>query len=412
MIDVTVMYILLFISLYFEVFMLVSFLNRNQKLDVHTQRGMYEPTVAVVVPCWNEGKTLGVTIESLVALDYPSDKLEIFIVDDGSRDDTLAVANRYESAPDSVGPRVTVLHKDNGGKHSAMDLALEHTHAEVIGCLDADSVVAPGALRAIVPVFQNPQIAAATPAIHTKKSENLLQHMQEAEYRLGLFVRFTLASMGSMYITPGPFSFFRTDVVRASGGWRHGYSTEDLEMAMRLQSQGYQDANVPGAQVFTGTPRTLRALFRQRVRWSYGFLRNGADYRHMFGNKKYGNLGLIVLPTALLSIGIAVYFFLHLAYSVIQEVAHAFLRYEVIGFKFHLPSFNVFYIDTSALIFIVLVAVAIVVWLITVGSFIGTGKHRPPAGTALFVLLYSVIAPLWLGTAAVRAVFRTGVKWR
>ena len=412
MIDSSIMYILLFISLYFEVFMLVSFLYRSQKTGVNAVPNTYEPMVAVVVPCWNEGKTLGVTVESLIALDYPAEKFEIIIVDDGSRDNTLAIAKRYESAPGSTGPRVTVLHKENGGKHSAMNLALEHTQAELIGCLDADSVVAPGALTAIVQVFQNPQVAAATPAIHTKKSENLLQHMQEAEYRLGLFVRFTLASMGSMYITPGPFSFFRTAVVRASGGWRHGYSTEDLEMAMRLQSQGYQIANVPGAQVFTGTPRTLRALFRQRVRWSYGFLRNGVDYRHMFGNKKYGNLGIIILPTALLSIGIAVYFFLHLIYSVAQDIAHSLLRYEIIGFNGFHPSFNAFYINTSALIFIVLVAVAMVIWLISVGSFIGTGKHRPPAGTALFVLFYSILAPLWLGTAAVRAAFRTGVKWR
>ncbi len=403
------MYVLLFISLYFEVFMLVSFLRRHSSggsIVSATQGNVYEPKVAIVVPCFNEGKTLAATVTSLLSLDYPHDKLEVYVVDDGSRDNTLAVANAF-----GTDPRIHVLHKENGGKHSAMNLALSMTDAELIGCLDADSVVTPGALRKIAPIFENQSIAAVTPGIQTKKPENLLQHMQEAEYRLGIFVRFTLASLGSAYITPGPFSIFRASVVRSTGGWKHGHSTEDLEMALRIQDAGYMIANAPSAIVLTGTPRTLPALFRQRVRWSYGFLRNGVDYRHMFASKKYGNLGVIILPTALLSIGIAVYFFVHLVLSLLQTLMHQVVKIEILGFSFH-PSFNAFYIDTSALWMIVLVSVSIVVALITVGTYIGTGKHRPPMGTALFVLFYSLLAPVWLGTAAVRAAFKTGVRWR
>jgi len=409
MTDGIVMYVFLFISLYFEVFMLVSFLRRNSgggSINSVPRTIAYEPKVAIVVPCFNEGKTLAATVNSLLSLDYPHDKLEVFVVDDGSRDNTLAVASTF-----GTDPRIHVLHKENGGKHSAMNLALSMTDADLIGCLDADSVVTPGALRKIAPIFENQSIAAVTPGIHIKKPENLLQHMQEAEYRLGIFVRFTLASLGSAYITPGPFSIFRAAVVRSTGGWKHGHSTEDLEMALRIQEAGYLIANAPSAIVLTGTPRTIPALFRQRVRWSYGFLRNGADYRHMFASKKYGNLGVIILPTALLSIGIAVYFFIHMAISLLQSLIHQVIRIEILGISFH-PSFNAFYIDTSALWIIVLVSVSIVVGLISVGTFIGTGKHRPPIGTALFVLFYSLIAPLWLGTAAVRAVFKTGVRWR
>ena len=201
MTDMIVMYVFLFVSLYFEVFLLVSFIDsRRRRASQAASAEAYEPTVAIIVPCWNEEKTLGGTVQSLLALDYPADKFEILIVDDGSRDGTLAIAHAFETFP-----QVRVFHKENGGKHSAMNLALANTSAELIGCLDADSVVAPGALRHIVHVFQNEKVGAVTPAIHIKKPVNLLQHMQEAEYRLGLFVRFTLASIGSMYITPGPF---------------------------------------------------------------------------------------------------------------------------------------------------------------------------------------------------------------
>ena len=406
MADGIVMYIFLFISLYFEVFMLVSFLNRRHVAAGHPEDGAHTPSIAIIVPCWNEVKTLAVTMHSLLALEYPHDKLEILVVDDGSTDNTLEVARTFE-----YDSRVRVLQKQNGGKHSAMNLGLANTHAEFIGCLDADSIVAPTALMRIVPVFHNPRVAAVTPGILIKKPENLLQHMQEAEYRLGIFVRYTLASLGSAYITPGPFSIFRTAVIRQTGGWRHGHSTEDLEMALRIQEAGYLIGNAPRAIVYTGTPRTIPALFRQRVRWSYGFLRNGADYKHMFANSKYGNLGLIILPTALLSIGIAVYFFAHLLLSLISTISHTFIRFQILGIGFS-PHFNFFYINTSALWFIVIASVILVVALISVGTFIGTGQRRPPVGTPLFVLFYTMLAPLWLGTAAFRAVFRTGVRWR
>lgn len=405
------MYAALFTSLYFEVFMLVSFIQ--SKMDRGARRILsfgelpHIPSVAIIVPCFNEEKTVASTIQSLLALDYPADKLEVIVVDDGSKDDTLAVAQMF--ALDHS--RVRVFHKENGGKHSAMNYALEHTQAELIGCLDADSVVDVSALRHIAPIFENDRVAAVTPGILIKKPDNVLQHMQNAGYHLGVFNRFTLASLGSAFITPGPFSIFRTSVVRETGGWRHGHSTEDLEMALRIQHMGYLIGNAPRAIVYTGTPRTFRALFRQQVRWTYGFLRNAIDYRHMFGSRSYGNLGLVVLPMALLSIGIAIFFFVRVAYFAVLEIIHVVDRAEILGVMPHF-SFSLFYVNTSALWFLIYVSVALVIVLISVGSFLGTGKGRPPAGTPLFVLFYSLLAPLWLGTAVVRAFFKTGVRWR
>lgn len=402
------MYVFLFISLYFEVFMLVSFLERRKGEVPETApvAGRALPRFAIVVPAYNEQDAIGATIESLLTLEYPKDKLEVIIVDDGSSDRTYETALQY-----AHDPRVRVFQKENGGKHTAMNFALSRTSADFIGCLDADSTVSPDALAHIAPVFDNPQVAAVTPGILIKKPETMLQYMQEAEYRLSIFNRFTLAALGSAFITPGPFSIFRASIVRETGGWRHGHSTEDLEMALRIQDKNYLIGNAPGAVVYTGTPRTFPKLFRQRVRWTYGFLRNALDYKHMFGNPRYGNLGLIILPTAVLSIGIALYFFLRILYFAILAIKHAILRYEIVGLSFH-PSFNAFYINTSAMWFLIYASVAIVITLICAGSFIGTGRRMPPKGTALFVLFYCFLVPTWLGAAVVRAVFKTGVRWR
>jgi cellulose synthase/poly-beta-1,6-N-acetylglucosamine synthase-like glycosyltransferase len=292
-----------------------------------------------------------------------------------------------------------------------MNFALARTDADLIGCLDADSVVAPEALQSMVAVFQQPQIAAATPGIHVKRPETLLQHMQHVEYRLSLFNRFALSAIGSAFITPGPFSLFRAEVIRELGGWRHAHATEDMEMALRIQRSGHLIANVPEAIVHTGTPRTLPALFRQRVRWTYGWLRNATDYRDMFGNRIYGNLGLLVLPSAIISIFAGMYFFLRIVFFTIRWLIETLDRFQATGSYPH-ASFDPFYINTSALLFLIYMSVALIFGLLIAGTLVGTKGRLPPKATPLFLLFYSFIVPLWLCAAVFRATFRTGVRWR
>ena len=410
---ILITYTLLFVSLYFEVFLLVSFLEKRSQrrmIGAAERNEATLPSVAVVVPCFNEEKSVAGTLRSLLALRYPAEKFEILVVDDGSHDATYFVEREFESnAP--AAPAVRVFRKENGGKHTAMNLALANTKAELIGCLDADSIVEADALMRIARVFDDAQVAAVTPGIHVRKPQTLLQHMQKVEYRLSIFNRFMLAALGSAFITPGPFSVFRAGVVRELGGWRHGHSTEDMEMALRIQKAGHLIANAPGAVVHTTAPRTFRTLFRQRTRWTYGFLRNAFDYRYMLANRQYGNLGLIVMPLALISVGTGIYFFIRTLFFGAISLAKEFARIQSTGI-FPEPHFGLFYVNTSALWFLVVAAVAMVLILICLGSLIGTGRRRPPLGTPLFLLFYSFLAPLWLSAALVRAILRTGVNWR
>ena len=399
---------LLFLSIYFEVFVLMAFLqHRFSRTPAHKQAAPHPlPHVAIIVPCYNESETVRGTVNSLLALDYPKELLELLIVDDGSTDNTLEIVQEFKT--DS---RVRIFTKPNGGKHTAMNLGLQHTRAEFIGCLDADSSVASDALLKVIPVFNNARVAAVTPCILVREPDTMLQHMQNVEYRLSIFNRFILAAIGSAFITPGPFSFFRAAVVRKLGGWRYAHSTEDMEMALRMQVDGWLIANAPSAIVHTSTPRTLAALFKQRVRWTYGWLRNAIDYRHMFGNGKYGNLSIIVLPSAIFSIFAGIYFFARIMYGVVKASISLVRRVEYGGI--HMPSsFDLFYVNTSAVLFVVYVSIALILLLISLGSLIGTGSKKPPLSTPLFLLLYSFLTPLWLGAAVVRAIFKTGVSWR
>ena len=409
-------YTLLFISLYFEVFLLVTFLEKRAgRSALSAVKGVSNlPRVCIVVPCFNEELTLASTMESVRALRYPRELLDTIIVDDGSTDRTLQIAEECVRACPVVGAErhtIRVFHKENGGKHTALNLALQNTEAEIIGCLDADSTVAEDALMRVIHAFENPDISAVTPGVHVRKPKTALQHIQNVEYTLSVFNRFMFAALGSVFITPGAFSMYRTKAVRDLGGWRHGHSTEDMELALRMQENGHKIANAPAAAVYTATPKTLKGLFRQRVRWTYGFLRNFADYKFMFGNRAYGNLGLFILPAALISIGTGIYFFARVLWYGLESLYGMFERMQVTGVVPH-PSFDLFYFNTSALLMISVVTILLVLILISAGSWIGTGRRMPPAGTPLFILLYGLIVPLWISTAVFRAVFKTGVRWR
>ena len=402
-------YAALFTALFFEVFLLVSFLERRFGKTVHTPKSAKElalPRVSIVVPCFNEENTVAGTLDSLLSLSYPHGKLEILVIDDGSTDRTAEIAHKY-----ALDSRVRIYRKKNGGKHTAMNLALAKTDAELIGCLDADSVVEASSLAMLARPFENKNVAAITPGIHVREPKTFLQHMQNVEYLLSVFNRFMFSALGSAFITPGPFSIFRTSVVRELGGWRHGHSTEDMEMALRIQAAGYLIGNAPSASVHTTTPHTLKALFRQRVRWAYGFLRNAIDYRSMFINRMYGNLGMIILPAALISIAVALFFFARIFWYGAHTVAQTYARAQIIGISFT-PSFDLFYINTSAILFLIYVSILLIVVLISVGSLISTGRRLPPSSTPLFIIFYGFLVPLWLATAVVRAFFGTGVRWK
>ncbi len=131
----------------------------------------------------------------------------------------------------------------------------------------------------------------------------------------------------------------------------------------------------------------------------------------MIGNRKYGTLGIIVLPSALISVGAAIFFFIKIVMEAVSLAWHEMIRIEVTGILPHF-TFSLFYFNTSVMWILVWIAVALILVLVAAGSFIGTGKRTLPAGTPLFVLFYSFLVPLWLGTAVVRAVFKTGVRWR
>ncbi|MDP2594241.1 MAG: glycosyltransferase family 2 protein [bacterium] len=393
-------YPFLFIAIFFESFVLVTFLSAparearaRKAADI---RDPHLPRVAIVVPCLNEGETVAATIESILALRYPKDRLEVILVDNGSTDTTPEVMARYAGYP-----QVKVLAVTERGKHHAVNAGIMATAADLVGCLDADSFVEPDALLEIIPTFANPSVAATVAAIAVHKPDSLLRHMQNAEYTIGILLRHILASVNGLHVTPGPFSIYRREVIVSLGGFREGHQTEDLEMALRLQEAGHWIENAPRARVYTKTPATLPKLIRQRMRWTSGFLRNvGQEYRGLVFNPMHGALGMIVLPLGFLAIASGILIF---CLFVFQLMSNAIVAIELragipaaYAWLPHSSHLDWFYLPSNMYILLGAAAVIGSMTMLTIGKRVSRTPGSLVTGVLVFIFLYGLIAPLWL----------------
>jgi cellulose synthase/poly-beta-1,6-N-acetylglucosamine synthase-like glycosyltransferase len=390
-------YAVLFLGLYFEVFLFVSFFEKLPPSKTADQPARF-PLVSMIVPCFNEERTLAGTVESLLALNYPQDKLEILIVNDGSKDNTGVVGERLAQEHFNV----HYFSKPNGGKWTAVNFGIEHAQGELIGCLDADSFVAAEALSEMVKKFESdPEVGAVVPAMRVRHPKNMLELMQSAEYTFGIFVKKTFDNLSAISVLPGPFSIYRRSVFEKIGMFRHAHNTEDMEMAFRMHENHLKIANAHTAVVYTNVPPTLRKLVKQRTRWAQGFLQNSQDYWHMYFNPRFGNFGMLVLPFGLVLFIGALYSTAYLIIETSMMVSSRVHDIWVTGIfpQFYLSNFSWFYLNTSMLTFLIITTVCMTIAAILIGRKMA-GADFGVLTIMSYVMLYGFIAPLWLMRAA------------
>lgn len=405
-------HILLFVALYFEVFFLITyfeFRNKEQKQKCSTLSVQQKtPSVSVIVPVWNEETTVLKTIFSLLKINYPKEKLSIFIVDDGSTDNTWNVIQRF-----SRNKQIKLLRKENGGKYTALNYALSFVNTELVGCLDADSFVHPEALKRIVAKFEeDTEVMAVTPSIKIFEPQGILGLMQKAEYMFGIFLRKVFCSLNAIYITPGPFSIFKRSVFDKIGCYRHAHNTEDMEIAMRMQKNNMKIGNAHDAFIYTIAPTTLRTLIKQRLRWVYGFIKNAIDYREMFFRPQYGHLGMAVLPAAGFSVFSTIYLFGSTVWGWFNSLIKSLEQIYTVGFSWQGFNFDLFYANTDMIVFVSIIAVLGTILIIITSRSLAEEKNKFGLDSVFFLILYAAIAPLWMTRAIYNVIFVKETKWR
>jgi cellulose synthase/poly-beta-1,6-N-acetylglucosamine synthase-like glycosyltransferase len=297
--------------------------------------------ISIIAPAYNEEQGIVESVYSLMALEYPQH--EVIVVNDGSGDRTLEtlIAHfglthipaqvEYEIACRPIRgvyrsaeyPMLVVVDKENGGKADALNAGINIAIFPLVCAIDADSVLEGGALlRVVRPFLEQPtemiavggviRIANGCRVAHGQVLEiglpqNALAMFQSVEYlRAFLFGRSGWSALGALLLISGAFGIFKRQVVIDVGGYRHDTVGEDIELVVRMHHYlrerrvPYRIEFLPDPVCWTEAPESLRVLGRQRNRWHRGLIDTFKLHRTMVLNPRYGAIGLVAMPYAVL----------------------------------------------------------------------------------------------------------------
>lgn len=298
----------------------------------------FAPPITIIAPAHNEEKSIRVSVRNLLAIDYPD--IELIVVNDGSSDRTLeeikeefrlrpvravyvpkiksaTIRGIYRSEEDA---RLLVIDKKAGGsKADAVNAGLNAATSPYVCIVDSDSVLERDALlRIMLPVLSDPgQVVAVGGIIRILNGSEIeggqlrrvrlprtwIEGIQVVEYlRAFLIGRESWAQANMLTIIAGAFGVFRTDLVRAVGGYKADAIGEDFDLVVRLhrhllaKGADYRIQFVPDPMCWTEAPSDVKSLGRQRARWQKGLLQVLWGNKSMLFIPRYGRIGSFALP--------------------------------------------------------------------------------------------------------------------
>jgi cellulose synthase/poly-beta-1,6-N-acetylglucosamine synthase-like glycosyltransferase len=254
-----------------------DFCKKRQK--PHKKRVPEEllPSFSIVVPVKNEECVIDRLMNSLSTLNYPRDKIEILIVEDGSTDKTSDKCMNYAKKHANV----KILHKPlSNGKPSALNFGLAHAKGDIVAIFDADNVPAHDALLAVVEYFEDPKVAAVqgrTASINPK--ENMLTQFISYEEAVWCEAYLRGKDVLNLFVhLKGSCQFIRRDVLEQLQGFDEGVLSEDMEISARLIENDYKIRYASDVVALQESPSNLKTLFKQRTRWFRGTMEVAFKY--------------------------------------------------------------------------------------------------------------------------------------
>ncbi|MHA7131406.1 glycosyltransferase family 2 protein [Algoriphagus namhaensis] len=298
------------------------------------------PSVSIIAPAFNEAESIVQNAKSLLSLHYA--KLEVIIVNDGSKDDTLErlidafklvktpfafdesiptaeVRGIYKS-PNKSFSKLVVIDKENGGKADALNAGINVSSGEVLSCIDVDCILSSDSiLRMIRPFMEevNRKVIAVGGVIGIANNcdvvdgtvtkyripQTALGRFQVIEYfRAFLMGRMAMNRINGLILISGAFGFFRRDLVVAVGGYLTKTVGEDMELIVRMrrymaeQKVPYKVDFVPDPLCWTEVPERSDILAKQRNRWIRGTIETLQLHQTLRLKPKYGVMGMVSYP--------------------------------------------------------------------------------------------------------------------
>jgi cellulose synthase/poly-beta-1,6-N-acetylglucosamine synthase-like glycosyltransferase len=246
-----------------------SLYRTRQKTGKKNTEKTFLPTFSIITPVKNEEKVVGRLLTSLSQLNYPAEKLEVVIVEDGSSDSTLRICMSYAKK----NPNMKILHRSfSNGKPSALNYGFLHSKGDIIAIFDADNIPDVNVLSSVCEYFKDQSVAAVqgkTLSINPK--ENMLTQ----------FISYESAVYGEVYLRgkdvlklfvhlTGSCQFIRRSVLAELEGFDENVLSEDIELSARLTKDNHKIRYASDVVAWQESPSKIKTLFKQRTRWFRG----------------------------------------------------------------------------------------------------------------------------------------------
>ncbi|MEC4890758.1 MAG: glycosyltransferase [Nitrospira sp.] len=239
------------------------------------------PRMSIIIPAYNEGPLVRQAVEACVRADYPRERLEIIVIDDGSTDDTW---HHIAQARDEWPQRVEAVRLPvNGGKRGALAAGFAKATGDILVTVDSDSVIERGALLAIAGPFRNEQVGVVAGKVCVlNRFRSLLPRMLHVRFVLSFdFLRSVQSTYGTVYCCPGALSAYRASVVKPlipawlrQQFWGEDCTIgEDRALTNDILAAGYRSVYQRSAVVHTLAPERYRQLCNMLLRWDRSYIR-------------------------------------------------------------------------------------------------------------------------------------------
>ncbi|MFF4402431.1 bifunctional polysaccharide deacetylase/glycosyltransferase family 2 protein [Streptomyces sp. NPDC001480] len=282
-------------------FGMMLILARRHYRQRNKRRFSWGPTVtqpvSVIVPAYNEKECIANTLESLAQSTHP---IEIIVVDDGSTDDTSQIAR---GAAESLGMRnVRVIRQENAGKPAALNNGVRNASHDIVVMMDGDTVFEADTVRQLVQPFADPEVGAVAGNAKVGNRDTVIGAWQHIEYVMGFNLdRRMYDLLRCMPTIPGAIGAFRRDAVLEVGGMSEDTLAEDTDITIAMHRAGWRVVYQEHAKAWTEAPGSLKQLWSQRYRWSYGTMQALWKHRKSLTDKgPSGRFGRVGMPLVVL----------------------------------------------------------------------------------------------------------------